>query len=101
MNIMKHLLAALVLFSGQLVVPDKQATQVKIQEQGDYELVKKHVEEHIFRNKTAVSIGVLHSLHRIRINGSSYRHKLKQRLIRISQNVFCLYQRERNRRSKC
>ena len=50
MNIMKHLLAALVLFSGQLVVPDKQATQVKSQEQGDYELVKKHVEEHIFRN---------------------------------------------------
>ena len=65
----------LVIREGQLIVPDEQATQVESQRQGDYESITNYVEEHIFRNKSAFSMGVLHSLYGRRINDSRYRQK--------------------------
>ena len=65
----------LVIREGQLIVPDEQATQVESQRQGDYESITNYVEEHIFRNKSSFSMGVLHSLYGRRINDSRYRQK--------------------------
>lgn len=65
----------LVIREGQLIVSDEQATQVESQGQRDYESTTNYVEEHIFRNKSAFSMVVLHSLYERRINDSHYRQK--------------------------
>ena len=66
--------------SSSTTTTSEPTSENEVQQQGDYESVRQYINDHVLKEKNAVSMKVLHNIYDLNVGDSRYRAKLKKRI---------------------